>query len=132
MEDLYLEDDSLLDELENKFHSNTKENSIDNYPFEVKINYEANDLYKVLTDDTNVDIKIDTTLQEENTNHNLIKRGRPKGSLKKVSREKIVDKKITISLSLEEKEALEEKAKEDDRSISSFIRIKLKEAGVFR
>ncbi len=135
MKDIFLNEDDLIDELENKFQNNIKEGNLDDI-FEVKIDYENNDLFNTLTEDTNLNISIPNDEKEENTNKittsNKVKRGRPKGSLKKVSREKIVDKKITISLSLEEKEALEKKAALEDRSVSSFIRVKLKELGVFK
>lgn len=57
------------------------------------------------------------------------RRGRPKGSIK-INRKKVVNQKLTISLSKEEKDILEKAALKDDRSVSSFIKIKLKEVGV--
>lgn len=56
-------------------------------------------------------------------------RGRPKGSTK-IRRDRVTNQKLTISLSREEKDILEREAKKDDRSVSSFIKVKLKEAGV--
>ena len=135
MKDIFLNTDSLLDELEDKFHSNEKEESLDD-PFDIKIDFEENEFYKTVTEDESVDIQIAKNDLPKNTPNNIpisnqAKKGRPKGSLKKVGREKIVNQKLTISLSKEEKELLEKKASEDDRSVSSFIRIKLKELGVF-
>lgn len=59
------------------------------------------------------------------------KRGRPKGSIKKQNRRQVANEKLTISLSKEEKEMLEKEAARDHRSVSSFIKLKLIQAGVF-
>ncbi len=156
MKDFFFENDKLLNELDNRFKSNQnekKEEVLDEDFFNDDIDYDNDTNYENLTtNNTNLKIEINTntkpkeqkdvpgldlddlTYEDINKPINIstVKRGRPKGSLKKVSRQKIVNQKLTISLTKEEKELLEKKAAEDDRSISSFIRIKLKETGVFK
>lgn len=156
MKDFFFENDKLLNELDNRFKSNqnnTKEEVLDDDFFNDDLEYDNDTTYENLTkNNTNLNIEINTktepkeqkdvpgldlddlTYEDINKSINIstVKRGRPKGSLKKVSRQKIVNQKLTISLTKEEKELLEKKAAEDDRSISSFIRIKLKEMGVFK
>ena len=60
------------------------------------------------------------------------KRGRPKGSTKKVNRKAVASQKLTISLSQEEKEQIQQAAEKEQRTVSDFIKFMLRKHKVLK